>query len=54
MSFEQDKARLIKELVDAQAETRAAYGLKPRVDPLTDDEAPEGSAPGKRSTASGR
>jgi len=53
MSFEVDKARLIKELADAQAETRATYGLKPRVNPLEDTDAPEGSAPGRRAAPTG-
>jgi hypothetical protein len=53
MSFEQDKARLIKELADAQAETRAAYGLKPRVDPLADQETTEDAAPGRRTAVTG-
>jgi hypothetical protein len=30
MSFEEEKSRLIQELADAQAETRAKYGMKPK------------------------
>jgi hypothetical protein len=30
MSFEEEKERLIRELSDAQAETRAKYGMKPK------------------------
>ena len=34
MSFEQEKERLIQELVEAQTQTREKYGMKPK--PSTD------------------
>jgi len=37
MSFETDKARLIKELADAQTTIRAQFGLKARPDTLRPD-----------------
>jgi hypothetical protein len=42
MSFEEEKKRLIQELVDAQAETRAKYNMKPKP-PLGDtkDQSPK-------------
>lgn len=48
MSFEGDKARLIKELVDAQTSIRAEFGLAPRADPLSDDEPATPPTPGRR------
>jgi hypothetical protein len=49
MSFEGDKARLVKELADAQKEIRAKYGMAKKDDALNDDEPVEESTPGKRS-----
>lgn len=46
MSFEGDKARLVRELADAQKEIRAKYGMAKREDPLAD--ADEDANPGKR------
>jgi hypothetical protein len=39
MSFEEEKERLIQELVDAQIQTRAKYGMKPKpsADASTDE-----------------
>ncbi|NRQ49138.1 hypothetical protein [Aeromicrobium stalagmiti] len=36
MSFEGDKARLVKELADAQAQVKAQYGLAERKNQLKD------------------
>ncbi|MRJ75552.1 hypothetical protein GEV29_03300 [Aeromicrobium sp. SMF47] len=52
MSFEEDKARLIRELADAQKQTRAKYGMAKREDPLTDSDLEEDANPGKRAAAS--
>jgi hypothetical protein len=35
MSFESDKAQLVKELADAQAQVRAEYGMADRPAPST-------------------
>jgi hypothetical protein len=43
MSFEEEKERLIQELVDAQIQTRAKYGMKPKpsADASTDETPPQ-------------
>jgi hypothetical protein len=48
MSFEEEKERLIQELVDAQLQTRQKYGMKPKppVD-VSKDESPKQSTPAK-------
>ena len=49
MSFEEEKERLIQELVDAQIQTREKYGMKPK--PSADaskDESPQQSTTAKR------
>ncbi|WP_159085757.1 hypothetical protein [Aeromicrobium chenweiae] len=51
MSFEGDKARLIRELADAQKEIRAKYGMAKREDPLSDDEPADDAQAGKRAAA---
>ncbi|MCL3817244.1 hypothetical protein [Aeromicrobium wangtongii] len=47
MSFEAEKARLIKELEEAQAEIKAAYGMKPSSEPATSGQDRKGRGPGK-------
>jgi hypothetical protein len=54
MSFEGDKARLIKELEDAQAEIKAAFGMKPRPEPSTTGEDAKRRGPGKLSAVRDR
>lgn len=51
MSFEGDKARLVKELADAQKQVRAHYGMAKRDDALTETEPAEDSDTDERETA---
>ena len=44
MSFEEDKARLVAELAEAQAILRAEYGLVQRARPLNDGDKMEPTA----------
>jgi hypothetical protein len=53
MSFEENKARMIKELEDAQAEIRAAFNMKPRPEAKADGKDAKGSGPDQRKTTSG-
>ncbi|QGG40026.1 hypothetical protein [Aeromicrobium yanjiei] len=52
MSFEGDKARLIKELADAQKQIRTKYGMAKRDDELSDSEPAEESPSGNRAGVS--
>ncbi|MCW2839462.1 MAG: hypothetical protein JWR55_945 [Aeromicrobium sp.] len=47
MSFEEDKARLVQELVDAQTQIRAQFNMKPK--PAGDD--PKDQSPKKPDNA---
>jgi hypothetical protein len=49
MSFEEEKKRLIQELIDAQAETRAKFNMKPKQQQPKDskDDAPKQDTPAK-------
>ena len=47
MSFEEEKERLIQELVDAQIQTRAKYGMKPKPSADAKDESPKQNTPAK-------
>ncbi|MCD9199494.1 hypothetical protein [Aeromicrobium wangtongii] len=54
MSFEGDKARLIKELEDAQAEIRAAFNMKPSPEQATPSKDSEGRGPGRLTAVKNR
>lgn len=45
MSFEEEKERLIQELVDAQLQTREKYGMKPKPSPDAKAQSPKQSTP---------
>ena len=48
MSFEEEKERLIQELVDAQLQTREKFGMKPKPSPdASKDQKPAQSTPSK-------
>lgn len=48
MSFEEEKQRLIQELADAQTQTRAKYGMKPKPQATSSkDETPKQGTPAK-------
>ena len=44
MSFEEEKERLIQELVDAQIQTREKYGMKPKPSADAKDKTPQQGA----------